>query len=72
MNLPKIDPIVWEKPKREERVEVNPVQIKYIPLPPRDDVRRDYIGNDGILHTHYPGIPESYKSKIETFNTSKP
>jgi hypothetical protein len=33
-----------------------PVQTQYMPLPPPDDVRHDYIGSDGVLHIHYPGL----------------
>lgn len=58
MNLPKIEPIVWKKQKPEVKAEVIPVQVQYMTLPPRDDVRHDYIAADGIIYTHWPELPE--------------
>ena len=30
----------------------------FVEISTRENIRRDYIGDDGILHIHYPGIPE--------------
>ena len=57
MNLPKIEPIVWQK-KQEKKAEVIPAQTQYIPLPQKADIRHDYINPHGILAIHYPGIPD--------------
>ncbi|MEI8046803.1 MAG: DUF6371 domain-containing protein [Bacteroidota bacterium] len=27
---------------------------QFVPIPNREDVRRDYVGTDGIIHTHFP------------------
>ena len=62
MDLPNIEPIVWKKPEPTRQTLTAPKtvtsQLHYAPLSTREDVRRDYIGADGILHIHYPGIPE--------------
>ena len=58
MNLPKIEPIKWQNQKPEQKADVIPVQIHYMPKPPPDDIKHDYIAPDGILYTHYPGLPE--------------
>ena len=42
----------------DAKAEVTPVQIQYMPLPTPADTRHNYIGTDGILHIHYPGLPE--------------
>jgi len=34
------------------------VKYYFMPMLPRDDIRRDYFGSDGILHTHWPDLPE--------------
>jgi hypothetical protein len=31
---------------------------QFMPLPAANDIRHDYIGSDGLLHIHYPGLPE--------------
>lgn len=62
MELPKIEPIDWRKPELKRQVVKEPLasstHLQYIPLPARECIRRDYIGDDGILHIYYPGIPE--------------
>lgn len=37
---------------------VSPVQ--FLPPPPTHDTKHDYIGPDGLIHMHLPGIPELY------------
>ncbi|MEI8048929.1 MAG: DUF6371 domain-containing protein [Bacteroidota bacterium] len=32
--------------------------LSHFPIPPPPDLRRDYFGPDGLLHIHYPGLPE--------------
>ena len=32
--------------------------VAKMPPPQKEDFRHDFIGSDGILHIHYPGIPE--------------
>jgi len=57
MNLPKIEPIVWEnaKPAKPQMEFLEPPQkIQIIPPPNLDDVRHDYVGTDSIIYTHYP------------------
>ena len=62
MELPKIEPIDWRKPEPIRPAITEPMasttHIQHIPLAGRENMRRDYIGADGILHIHYPGIPE--------------
>ena len=64
MELPKIEPIDWMKPEpiRPEVKEplASTTHVHHIPLAARENIRRDYIGADGLLHIYYPGIPESY------------
>ena len=31
--------------------------ILFMPLPPPPDLKHDYIAADGILYTHWPGLP---------------
>jgi hypothetical protein len=33
-------------------------KLHFMPLPPAEDNRHDYIGSDGLLHIHYPGLPD--------------
>jgi len=32
--------------------------IQYVPVPAREDVKRDVVGEDGLLYNFRPGLPE--------------
>jgi hypothetical protein len=58
MNLPKLEPIVWRKPEPKREPKPATINVQFLAQGSRDNIRHDYIGPDGLLHIHYPGLPE--------------